>query len=413
MDKANQRSPLNASSLTVATASIVAIMLMLSYFGGATTEQGMNAYGQITPPSQLQQQGGGQGQNIIINGAGATFPFPLIDTWRVEYQSVNPSISINYQSIGSGGGVKQFTEKTVDFGASDAPLSEEEIQALSSSTPVHIPETIGSVVAAYNIAGIDKGLKLTGPLLSDIFLGKITKWDDARIKELNPGVPLPSADIVVVHRSDGSGTTFIWTSYLSQVSPEWNQTFGAGKSIQWTVGLGAQGNEGVSSTIKSTPNSIGYVELTYALTTNMNYASLMNRAGNFVDPTLNSTQAAAQAAIMNSTSTTTNNNGTAPSATIGLPSGDQSWTHVTLLDAPGADSYPIASFSYLLLYKELSTNIDSMEKAEVLAEFVNWAITDGQQFASPLHYVPLPDSVVQHNQQTLRSLTFNGQPVLQ
>ena len=412
MDKANQRSPLNASSLTVATASIVAIMLMLPYFG-ASTEQGMNAYGQITPPSQLQQQGGGQGQNIIINGAGATFPFPLIDTWRVEYQSVNPSISINYQSIGSGGGVKQFTEKTVDFGASDAPLSEEEIQALSSSTPVHIPETIGSVVAAYNIAGIDKGLKLTGPLLSDIFLGKITKWDDARIKELNPGVPLPSADIVVVHRSDGSGTTFIWTSYLSQVSPEWNQTFGAGKSIQWTVGLGAQGNEGVSSTIKSTPNSIGYVELTYALTTNMDYASLMNRAGNFVDPTLNSTQAAAQAAIMNSTSTTTNNNGTAPSATIGLPSGDQSWTHVTLLDAPGADSYPIASFSYLLLYKEISTNIDSMEKAEALAEFVNWAITDGQQFASPLHYVPLPDSVVQHNQQTLRSLTFNGQPVLQ
>ena len=415
MDKAKQRSPVNASSsLTVATASIVAIMLMIPYFV-AGTEQGINAYGQITPPSQLQQQqrGGGQGQNIIINGAGATFPFPLIDTWRVEYQSVNPSVNINYQSIGSGGGVKQFTEKTVDFGASDAPLSQEEMQALSSSTPVHIPETIGSVVAAYNIAGIDKGLKLTGPLLSDIFLGKITKWDDARIKELNPGVPLPSADIVVVHRSDGSGTTFIWTSYLSQVSPEWNQTFGAGKSIQWTVGLGAQGNEGVSSTIKSTPNSIGYVELTYALTTNMNYASLMNRAGNFVDPTLNSTQAAAQAAIMNSTSTTTNNNGTAPSATIGLPSGDQSWTHVTLLDAPGADSYPIASFSYLLLYKELSTNIDSMEKAEALAEFVNWAITDGQQFASPLHYVPLPDSVVQHNQQTLKSLTFNGQPVLQ
>src|SRR5215217_3561242 len=416
MDKAKQRSPVNASSssLTVATASIVAIMFMIPYFV-AGTEQGINAYGQITPPSQLQQQqgGGGQGQNIIINGAGATFPFPLIDTWRVEYQSVNPSVNINYQSIGSGGGVKQFTEKTVDFGASDAPLSQEEMQALSSSTPVHIPETIGSVVAAYNIGGIDKGLKLTGPVLADIFLGKITKWDDVRIKELNPGVPLPSADIVVVHRSDGSGTTFIWTSYLSQVSPEWNQTFGAGKSIQWTVGLGAQGNEGVSSTIKSTPNSIGYVELTYALTTNMDYASLMNRAGNFVDPTLNSTQAAAQAAIMNSTSTTTNNNGTAPSATIGLPSGDQSWTHVTLLDAPGADSYPIASFSYLLLYKELSTNIDSMEKAEALAEFVNWAITDGQQFASPLHYVPLPDSVVQHNQQTLRSLMFNGQPVLQ
>jgi phosphate transport system permease protein/phosphate transport system substrate-binding protein len=327
----------------------------------------------------------------------------------VEYQSVNPSISINYQSIGSGGGVRQFTERTVDFGASDAPLTEEEMQALAS-TPVHIPETIGSVVAAYNLPGIDKGLKLTGPVLADIFAGKITRWDDARIRELNPDLSIPSADIVVVHRSDGSGTTFIWTSYLSQVSPEWNQTVGAGKSVQWTVGLGAQGNEGVSNTILSTPNSIGYVELTYALTTDMDYASLMNREGNFVEPTLESTQAAAQAAIvMNNTASAT---GTS-SAAVGLPGGDQSWTHVSLLDAPGANSYPIASFSYILLYKELSTNIDSMDKAQALAQFINWAITDGQQFASPLHYVPLPDSVVQHNQQTLRSLTFNGQLVLQ
>jgi phosphate transport system substrate-binding protein len=408
--KANQRNSVNASLTAAAAASIVAIMLMIPYFV-AGTEERINAYGQITPPSQLQeeqQQGGGQA--ITINGAGATFPFPLIDTWRVEYQSVNPSININYQSIGSGGGVRQFTERTVDFGASDAPLTEEELQALSSSTPVHIPETIGSVVAAYNIAGTDKGMKLTGPVLADIFAGKITRWDDPRIRELNPDLPLPSADIVVVHRSDGSGTTFIWTSYLSQVSPEWNQTVGAGKSVQWTVGLGAQGNEGVSGTIQSTPNSIGYVELTYALTTDMDYASLMNSAGNFVEPTLDSTQAAAQAAIiMNSTSTANSTSGSA----VSLPSGDQSWTHVTLLDAPGPDSYPIASFSYFLLYKELSTNIDSMEKARALAEFVNWAITDGQQFASPLHYVPLPDSIVQHNQQTLRSLTFNGQPVLQ
>ncbi|MDQ4014207.1 MAG: phosphate ABC transporter substrate-binding protein PstS [Thermoproteota archaeon] len=387
--------------------AIATIMLMMPYFGAIT--QGIKAYGQITPPSQLQEQQQG-GQAITINGAGATFPFPLIDTWRVEYQSVNPSVSINYQSIGSGGGVRQFTERTVDFGASDAPLTEEEMQALSSSTPVHIPETIGSVVAAYNIPGIDKGVKLTGPVLADIFAGKITRWDDTRIKELNPELPLPSADIVTVHRSDGSGTTFIWTSYLSQVSPEWNQTVGAGKSVQWTVGLGAQGNEGVSNTILSTPNSIGYVELTYALTTDMDYASLMNRAGNFVEPTVNSTLAAVQAAIiMNSTAST---NGTS-SAAIGLPGGDQSWTHVSLLDAPGADSYPIASFSYLLLYKEMSTNINNMEKAQALAQFVNWAITDGQQFASPLHYVPLPESVVQHNQQTLRSLTFNGQPVLQ
>jgi phosphate transport system substrate-binding protein len=416
--KANQRNGVNASLTTAAAASILGIMLMIpSYFVAVTEEGGaMNAYGQITPPSQLQeeeqQRGGGGGQAITINGAGATFPFPLIDTWRVEYQSVNPAISINYQSIGSGGGVRQFTERTVDFGASDAPLTEEEMQVLSSSTPVHIPETIGSVVAAYNLPGIDRGLKLTGPVLADIFAGKIIRWDDQRIRELNPDLSLPAAaDIVVVHRSDGSGTTFIWTSYLSQVSPEWNQTVGAGKSVQWTVGLGAQGNEGVSNTIISTPNSIGYVELTYALTTDMDYASLMNREGNFVEPTLDSTQAAAQAAIIMN-SGTSNSNSTDTSA-VSLPGGDQSWTHVSLLDAPGADSYPIASFSYFLLYKELSTNIDSMEKARALAQFVNWAITDGQQFASPLHYVPLPDSVIQHNQQTLRSLTFNGQPMLQ
>jgi phosphate transport system permease protein/phosphate transport system substrate-binding protein len=404
--KANQRNLVNAS---LAALAIATIMLMMPSFGATT--QGIKAYGQITPPSQLQEQQQ-EGQAITINGAGATFPFPLIDTWRVEYQSVNPSVSINYQSIGSGGGVRQFTERTVDFGGSDAPLTEEEMQALSSSTPVHIPETIGSVVAAYNIPGIDKGLKLTGPVLSEIFSGKITKWDDTRIKELNPELPLPSADIFTVHRSDGSGTTFIWTSYLSQVSPEWNETVGAGKSVQWTVGLGAQGNEGVSNTILSTPNSIGYVELTYALTTDMDYASLMNRAGSFVEPTVNSTLAAVQAAIiMNGTSSSTANS--TNSSAVSLPSGDQSWTHVTLLDAPGADSYPIASFSYLLLYKEMSTNINNIEKAQALAQFVNWAITDGQQFASPLHYVPLPESVVQHNQQTLRSLTFNGQPVLQ
>jgi phosphate transport system substrate-binding protein len=410
------------TTTTAAASIVVAIMLMIpssTYFVAVTEEGWMNAYGQITPPSQLQEQqqqggggAGGGGQAITINGAGATFPFPLIDTWRVEYQSVNPSVSINYQSIGSGGGVRQFTERTVDFGASDAPLTQEEMQALPS-TPVHIPETIGSVVAAYNLPGIDKGLKLTGPILADIFAGKITRWDDQRIRELNSDLALPADNIVVVHRSDGSGTTFIWTSYLSQVSPEWNQTIGGGKSVQWTTGLGAQGNEGVSTTVLSTPNSIGYVELTYALTTDMDYASLMNREGNFVEPTIDSSQAAAQAAIMMNSSTSTAAANTTGGTAISLPAGDQSWTHVNLLDAPGANSYPIASFSYLLLYKELSTNINAMDKAQALAQFVNWAITDGQQFASQLHYVPLPDSVVQHNQQTLRSLTFNGQPVLQ
>ncbi len=226
-----------------------------------------------------------------INGAGASFPFPLIDTWRVEYETVDPSVTINYQSIGSGGGVKQFTEKTVDFGATDAPLTPEE----EGNAPgaVHIPETIGSVVAAYNIPGVpDKGLKLTGPVLADIFLGKITKWNDPQIVELNPELSLPDADIIVAHRSDGSGTTFVWTDYLSAVSPEWSNQIGKGKSVQWPIGIGAPGNEGVANAIRGSENTIGYVELAYALTTGMPYAYMQNQAGNFVEPTLASTEAA-------------------------------------------------------------------------------------------------------------------------
>ena len=374
-----------------------------------------SAFGQLPPPGQLQQQQQQQQGRVTIDGAGATSPFPLIDTWRVEYQTVRPDVSINYQSIGSGGGIKQFTEKTVDFGATDAPLTANETQAAPGA--VHIPETIGSVVAAYNINGVqEKGLRLTGPVLTGIFLGEITRWDDPQIAELNPDLPLPSEDIVVVHRSDGSGTTFVWTSYLSEVSPEWNQAIGVGKSVSWPVGLGAPGNEGVANTIQSTPNSIGYVELAYVLTTEMDYAFLQNQAGNFVEPSLESTGAAVAAATNNNTQTSNNSTtGASNTTSTNLPAGDASWETVSLLDASGADSYPIASFSYLLLYKELSDNprIDSMEKARALVDFVDWAITDGQQFAGELAYVPLPDSVVQHNQETLRSLTFQGEPVLQ
>jgi phosphate transport system substrate-binding protein len=388
-------------------AAILAGMLLLPLVTAGS------AFGQLPPPGQLQQQQ--QQGRVTIDGAGATFPFPLIDTWRVEYQTVRPDVSINYQSIGSGGGVKQFIEKTVDFGASDAPLTANETQAAPGA--VHIPETIGSVVAAYNINGVqEKGLRLTGPVLVGIFLGEITTWDDPQIAELNPDLPLPSEDIVVVHRSDGSGTTFVWTSYLSEVSPEWNQAIGTGKSVSWPVGLGASGNEGVASTIQSTPNSIGYVELAYVLTTEMDYAFLQNQAGNFVEPSLESTGAAVAAATNNNTQTSNNSTtGASNTTSTNLPAGDASWETVSLLDASGADSYPIASFSYLLLYKELSDNprIDSMEKARALVDFINWAITDGQQFAGELAYVPLPDSVVQHNQETLRSLTFQGEPVLQ
>ncbi|MGA7692015.1 MAG: phosphate ABC transporter substrate-binding protein PstS, partial [Nitrososphaeraceae archaeon] len=330
-------------------------------------------------------------QQVTLNGAGATFPFPLIDEWRVDYQTVKPDVNINYQSIGSGGGVKQFIEKTVDFGATDAPLTPEEIQQAPNA--VHIPETIGSVVPAYNLPV--EGLKLTGPILADIFLGKITKWNDPKIQEINPDLTLPAEDIVVVHRSDGSGTTFVWTDYLSNVSQAWNQQIGKGKSIEWPVGVGAPGNEGVANSINTTPNSIGYVELAYALTTGMKHAAVQNQAGNFIQGSIDSTEAAVAAS--------------APS----LPAGDQPWTNVTMVNAPGADSYPIASFSYLLVYKELTDDpgLADKNKAQSLVDFINWAITDGQQFASDIGYVPLPEQVVQLNQETLRGLTHNGAPL--
>jgi phosphate transport system substrate-binding protein len=404
---------MNANLAYVTTAVLVAILLV---------PYSISTFAQVQPPSE-QQQG-----QIAINGAGATFPFPLIDTWRVEYQNVNPNVNINYQSIGSGGGIRQFTERTVDFGATDAPLDENDTQALPGPA-VHIPETIGSVVAAYNINGVpEKGLKLTGPVLADIFRGTITTWNDPRIQELNPELTLPSENIVVAHRSDGSGTTFVWTNYLSAVSPEWSDAVGSGTAVQWPTGIGAPGNEGVANTIAGTPNSIGYVELAYALTTDTDYAYIQNMEGNFVEPSLNSTQAAVESAVVSggagggtSTNATTSNNstgstnatGTQNMTSINLPAGSESWSDVSLLNAPGANSYPIASFSYLLLYQDLSTNIDSMERASALFDFVQWAITDGQQFASELSYVPLPDPVVQHNMQTLQSLTFQGQPLMQ
>src|SRR5215470_14331441 len=217
---------------------------------------------------------------ITINGAGATFPFPLIDTWRVAYQKVHPNVNINYQSIGSGEGVRQFAAKTVDFGASDTPLTAEERQAVPGV--VQIPETIESVVVAYNIPGIPtKMLKFTGPVLADIFQGNITKWNDPRIKALNPGVSLPDANIVVVHRSDGSGTNYVWTSYLSSQSRSWNQTVGVSKSVTWPTGIGVPDNEGVANAVKGSPNTLGYVDLSYALTTGMPVALIKNTAGKF------------------------------------------------------------------------------------------------------------------------------------
>jgi phosphate transport system permease protein/phosphate transport system substrate-binding protein len=344
-------------------------------------------------PSAIHVKVYAQGQ-ITINGAGATFPFPLIDTWRVAYKSIKPNVNINYQSIGSGGGVKQFSEKTVDFGASDAPLSKSEQTRAPGA--VHIPETIGTVVAAYNIPGIpNKGLRLTGPILAEIFLGKITKWNDPKIQTLNPGMPLPNKDIIVVHRSDGSGTTYVWTEYLSNVSAAWNKQIGKGKSVQWPTGIGGPGNEGVANAIRGSPNTIGYIELAYALTTKMPYAYLQNQVGNFIEPTLDSSRAAIAATAAT------------------LPKGDASWEHVSAINARGVNSYPVTSFSYLLLFKELSTNPGFNEqKAKALVDFISWAITNGQQSAAGLSYVPLPNEVVKLNQETLKSLTFKGKQLI-
>ena len=361
---------------TILIASVIAVTMSVK------------SYAQVLP-KQIQSQSG----QVIINGAGSTFVFPLVDNWRVTYQKVKPDVSINYQSIGSGGGVKQFTAKTVDFGASDAPLSGQEQQAAKGA--VHIPVTIGSVVAAYNIPGIpNKGLKLTGPILADIFLGKITKWNDPKIQSINPDVTLPSNNIVVVHRSDGSGTTFVWTDYLSKISSEWSNKVGTSKSVPWPTGIGAPGNEGVANAIKGTPNTIGYIELAYALTTKMPYAFIQNKAGKFIESSLDSTKAAVSAS--------------APQ----LPKGDGSWSSVSMVNAPGDTSYPIASFVYILLYKELSTDpgIDQ-SKAKALTDFFSWAITDGQKLAPNLGYVPLPDQVVKLDQDTLKSLTFQGKPL--
>ena len=370
------KSMLTGFTLAMLLASIIAVTMSVK------------SYAQLLP-KQLQSQSG----QVTLNGAGSTFVFPLMDNWRVDYQKVKPGVNINYQSIGSGGGVKQFTAKTIDFGASDAPLSEQEQQAAKGA--VHIPVTIGSVVAAYNIPSVpNKGLKLTGPILTDIFLGKIKKWNDPKIQSINPGVSLPSNNIVVVHRSDGSGTTFVWTDYLSKISAEWSNKVGKSKSVPWPTGIGAPGNEGVANAIKGSPNTIGYIELAYALTTKMPYAFIQNKAGKFIEPSLDSTKAAVSASVPH------------------LPKGDGSWSSVSMVDAPGDTSYPIASFTYVLVYKELSTDpgIDQ-SKAKALTDFFSWAITDGQKSAPNLGYVPLPDQVVKLDQDTIKSLTFNGKPL--
>lgn len=331
---------------------------------------------------------------VTLNGAGATFPFPLIDKWRTEFNKVHPMVDVNYQSIGSGGGVKQFISKTVDFGASDAPLTTEQFRTLKN--PIHIPETIGAVTVTYNLPGLDgkpisSGLKMTPDIVADIFLGKIRKWNDVRIAALNPSLLLPDENIIVAHRSDGSGTTYVFTDYLSTVSHEWEEKVGRDKAVPWPTGVGAAGNEGVAGVVRSTKYSVGYVELAYAEQTGMSVAAIQNREGEFVLPSLESTKAAAGFAAQK------------------LPKPWEDWSKVSIVNAPGKGSYPISSFTYLLLYHELG-DIPGMtqDKAQALIDFLWWAVHDGQQYSPNLHYVPLPDEVTQMNEEAIRKLTFQG-----
>jgi phosphate transport system substrate-binding protein len=318
-------------------------------------------------------------QELLINGAGATFPAPLYQKWFSEYHAKFPAIGFNYQAIGSGGGIQQFTAGTVDFGASDAPLTDEEWAKIKDA--VHIPTVLGAVVITFNSPV--QGLKLTPELLADIYLGKITKWNDKALAEVNPGLKLPDTDIAVMHRADGSGTTNIFTDYLSKVSPEWKEKVGMGKSVKWPVGLGGKGNEGVTGLVKQTPGAIGYVELAYATQNGLPMAQLKNKAGVFVSPSIASTSAAA--------------------AGVAIPDDYR----VSVTNAEGKDAYPIASFTYLLVHKDAKDG----PKGKALVEFLWWAVHDGQKFASPLDYAPLPQAVVEKVAGTIKSLTVQGKPV--
>ncbi|MGO9799907.1 MAG: phosphate ABC transporter substrate-binding protein PstS [Candidatus Binatus sp.] len=306
--------------------------------------------------------------DMLVNGAGATFPYPIYSKWFDVYAKENPGIKFNYQSIGSGGGIRMLSNRTVDVGASDAPMTDQQLSEAPGKI-LHFPSVMGADVVAYNLPGFTGTLRLTGPVIADIFLGKITKWDDDSIKALNPGAAIPSQDIVVCHRSDGSGTTFIFVDYLSKVSPSWASDVGKGTSVKWPVGLGGKGNEGVTALVQQTPGAIGYVELIYALNNKIPYAVLQNKAGNWVSASLDGVTAAASSVAGN------------------MPADFR----VSITDAPGADAYPISSFTWLLVYQK-QTNKDVGEQ---IVKFLHWALTDGQKYAPELKYAPLPAEVVQ------------------
>ena len=301
-----------------------------------------------------------------LNGAGATFPYPIYSKWFSEYHKLHSDIQINYQSIGSGGGIRQVIAGTVDFGASDGPMTDDQLKEAKFKV-LHVPTVLGAVVPAYNVPGVSGEVKFTPQALAGIFLGTITKWNDKAITAANPGANFPDRDIIVVHRSDGSGTTYIWTDYLSKVSPDWQGRVGKGTAVNWPVGIGQKGNEGVSGQVKQMPGSIGYIELIYALQNNIAYGSVKNAAGEFIKASLGGVTAAA--------------------ASVKTMPAD---FRVSITNAPGKDAYPISSFTWLLIPAQSK----DPSKGKILADFLSWMLAEGQSMTSALSYAPLPDNVV-------------------
>jgi phosphate transport system substrate-binding protein len=344
--------------------------------------------GGATPGEMKNKGGSAPAGTVTLTGAGATFPYPIYSKWFSDYARANP-VRVNYQSQGSGAGIRQITEGTVDFGASDAPMTDEELAR--KPDVLHIPTVMGAVAVSYNLPGVTQPLKLDGPTLAAIFMGQVRKWNDARIARLNAGVALPDQDILPVYRTDGSGTTYVFTDYLAAVSPEWKTAVGAGKSVKWPAGLGAKGNEGVTGQVKNTPGAVGYVELAYAQQNQLPVAAIRNQAGQFVGPSVEATTAAA--------------------SDLGAQIQQHPDFRMSIVNAAGAQAYPISSFTYLLVPQ----NFEECGKAQALARLVRWALTEGGPSATELHYAPLPESLRGPVLQKLQTVTCgpNRQPALE
>ena len=328
--------------------------------------------------------GGSGGGEIRLQGAGATFPNPLYQKWMSEYGKLHSNIKIDYESVGSGGGIKQIQAQTVDFGASDAPMTDADLKAAPAPL-VHIPTVLGAVVLTYNLSEAAKPLRFSSDVIADIFLGKITMWNDARIKADNADVNLPAKDITVVHRAEASGTSFVFTDYLAKVSAEWKNQVGADKSPKWPVGQGGKGNEGVTGQIKQQPNTIGYVELAYAVQNKLPVALIKNKSGNYVEPTIDAVTAAAAGALADTPKD----------------------LRVSITDSAGATAYPISSYTYILVYQDQK----DATKGKALVDFLRWGIHDGEKFAKDLQYAPLPDEIVKRTEAIIDSITSGGQPL--